>query len=334
MRRSLIASTAAATVLALSLAACSTSSTTGSGTTNKSTGTPTVALITGQLNLAYFTTMICGAQVAAKKYNVKLTSQGPATYSLPQQLQVLNAVTQTHPNGVVVAPVDPTGLNASLSSLKSSGVPVMTTDGTLSQKIDVANFRSDGVAGGVLAADVLGADLKGKGTVAVEALDPSAAFNKARATGFQQEMAKKFPGITVLPVQYDGGDNNKAAQNIEAQLAAHPDLSAVFGAQQSAGYGAASAIAAAHLTGKVKVEVFDADPTQVQGLKAGTYSVLIAQAPYYEGYDAVKVLSQILHKKIKASSVKYTNYTPLVAITKANVDSAKIKPYLYVDKCS
>jgi len=320
----------------IGVAGCSTSAPSGSssGSSTGAKSAPRVALVTGDQSLDFYTTMACGARKAAQEQKVELTVQGPPSYSLPQELQVLNAVTQTHPDGLLLVPVDPTGLNAAVNTLRSSNTPVVTADGQLSEKLDIANLRSDNIAGGAAAADALGAALGGKGTVAIEALAPTAIYNAQRVQGFQQEIKEKYAGIELLAPQYDSGDKNKAAQNMAAVLQAHPDLAGIFGAQQTAGGGAVSAVAAAGLTNKVKVASYDADPSQVQQLRSGDYVALVAQAPYYEGYEGVKLLAQLISGQVKASDVKYQQYTPVVAVTKSNVDDPKVKPYLYVSKCS
>ena len=295
---------------------------------------PRITLVTGGQSLDFYITMACGAKAAAKANNVNLTVQGPATYSLPQSLQVLNAVIQTHPQGVLLVPVDPTGLNAAVSTLKASKTPVVTVDGQLSEKLDIANLRSNNIQGGAVAADALGAALKGVGTVAIEALAPTAIYNAQRVTGFKNEMEKKYPGVVMLATTYDSGDANVAAQNIAATLQAHPDLAGIFAAQQTAGNGAVSAVAAAGLTSKIKVASYDADPAQVKALREGGYVALVAQAPYYEGYQGVVLLAKLIRGQVKAAKVTYQQYTPVVAVTKANVDNPKVKPYLYTSKCS
>lgn len=330
---------AAAVIAGVSLfiaAGCSTSSTSsspGSGKSVAPSAAPKVTLVTGARNLDFYTTMTCGAQKAAKEHHVDLTIQGPPNYSLPQQLQVVNAVVQTKPDGLLLVPVDPNGLNAAVKAATSNGTVVVTADGQLSQKLDVANLRSNNIDGGAAAAKALGAALGGKGTLAIEALAPSATYNAERVKGFQDEMKKSYPNITLLSPQYDNGDKTKAAQNVSAQIQAHPNLAGVFGAQQTAGEGAVAAVKATGKSAQIKVAAYDADPSQVGSLRAGNYTVLIAQAPFYEGEQGVKLLAQLLRKEVAADSVKYQQYTPVIAVTKKNVDDPKVQPYLYVSSC-
>ncbi len=282
----------------------------------------------------YVDSEICGAQAAAKKYNVSLKVAAASGDSVASELPVLNAAIQTHPQGLLVDPDDPNGLNAGLKQAVSNGAALITIDGQLSQKIDTANIKTDNAKGGALAADALGAALKGKGTVAVEALNPSAIFNAQRVSGFVNEMKKTYPNNKILPTQSDNLDENTASQHILAQLAANPTLAGIYAAQQTGGEGALSALKAAGKAGKVKVVSYDADPSQVSGLKDGDYLALVGQSPYFQGYDGITLLSKLIRKQIKPASVTYSQFSPVKLLTKANAGSASSKPFEYVSKCS
>lgn len=282
----------------------------------------------------YVNSEVCGAQAAAKKYNVSLKVAAAAGDSVASELPVLNSAVQAHPQGLLVDPDDPNGLNAGLKQGVANGAALVTIDGQLSQKIDTANIKTNNIEGGSLAADALGNALHGKGTVAVEALNPSAIFNAQRVTGFVNEMKKKFPNIKILPTQYDNLNANTASQHVSAQLVANPSLSGIYAAQQTGGEGALSALKAAGKAGSVKVVSYDADPSQVAGLKDGDYLALVGQSPYYQGYDGTELLAKLIRKQVKPSSVTYTQYSPVKLLTKANAGAASSKPFEYVAKCS
>jgi ribose transport system substrate-binding protein len=282
----------------------------------------------------YVDSEVCGAQAAAKKFNVNLKLADASGDSVADELQVLNAAIQSHPQGLLVDPDDPTGLNAVLKQATGGGASLVTIDGELSKKIDSANIRSNYIQGGALAADALGAALHGTGTVAVEALNPSAVFNVQRVTGFLKELHKKYPKIKVLSTQYDNLNANTAARNVSAQLAANPTLGGIFAAQQTGGEGALSALKAAGKAGKVKLVSYDADPSQVAGLKNGDYLALVGQSPYEQGYQGIELLSKVIRKQVKPSALTYQQYSGSKLLTKANAGAASSKPFEYVAKCS
>ena len=93
------------------------------------------------------------------------------------------------------------------------------------------------------------------------------------------------------------------------------------------GNGVTSAVKSAGKSGKVKLVEFDAEPLQVQALKAGTIDALVAQDPYGIGTKAVALAYQYLTGD--KSTIKKHYGTGAAIITKANVSSASIKKFLY-----
>ena len=75
--------------------------------------------------------------------------------------------------------------------------------------------------------------------------------------------------------------------------------------------GAASGIAHAGKTGKVKLATFDADPTQMSMMQAGTIQLAIAQEPALEGSDGVQQALNAVEGKPVTKNIA----TPLIAIT-------------------
>lgn len=310
------------------------SSSGGSASGGSSQKPVNVALVTGLASLAFYTSMNCGAKAAAHDLgNVNLTVAGPSQYSLPQQVQVLEGVLATHRDGLLLVPVDPNGLNATVQRLMTSNTPVITLDGYLSQKLEVANIRGNNYQGGVLGADALGKAIGGKGDVARLALSPSAPFNADRVRGFSDEMQKKFPGITLLPVQYDQGATQKSASNAAAIIQAHPNLAGIFGAQQTAGEGALSAVQAAGKVGRIKIVGYDADPSEITPLLQGGYTALIAQSPYTEGYNGLTELVKLIRQETSRSKIPYQQYAPLSVLTKDNVNNPSEKKFVYLSQC-
>jgi ribose transport system substrate-binding protein len=130
-----------------------------------------------------------------------------------------------------------------------------------------------------------------------------------------------------LGVQYCNDDQTKASNQTSALLAAHPNLKGMFAMNVVSGNGVTQAVTAAGKAGKVKLVEFDAGPPQVQALKAGTIDALIAQYPYGIGQKAVQLAYRYVtgHR----AGIKKHYGTGAAIVTKANVNSPKIKKFLY-----
>jgi ribose transport system substrate-binding protein len=323
-----------ATVVVLTTTALSIVATAFGAHSNRTASKPTIGLLLGETNLPYYTSMVCGAKDAAKKLGVNLNWQGPPTFDAVAEQSSLQSLLLKHPNGLVIVPDDPNVLNATLSQQVKSGVPLVTTDGSLSHPIGLANFRSNALTAGSEAADYLGKALHGVGTVQPLGVNATFLPNVQRVQGFTRELKKKYPKIKLLPVQYtNGNDPSVAARIISSVLLAHPDLNGIFASLEGAGTGSAQAVSAAGKAGKIKIVSFDADPGQVAALKRGTYSALVVQAPYLEGYDGVTMVVNALRHKLNMKKIKYQQYTPTVIATKSNLNKPTVKKLLYVTHC-
>jgi ABC-type sugar transport system substrate-binding protein len=330
---------AAMVVVAVGLSACSSSSsssTTSSTSTSSSTSSAasaagkTVELIVGTKSDDFYVTMECGAEAEAAKLGVKLTVNGPADFSVSEQAPILNAVAVAKPDALIVAPTSATALDPELQRIQSEGVKLIFVDTDSSDtSLGLSRITSNNLGGGQLAAESLAAAIGDKGTVAVINVMPGISTTDARIQGFDQEMAK-YPNIKVLPVQYDNDSAATAASQVEGDITAHPDLSGVFATNVLSAQGAATGVDHAGMSGKVKVATFDADPQQMAALHSNTIQLAIAQDPYLEGEDGVIQAANALTGKPVTASIG----TPLVAITRQNMNEPSVSKYVYVSSCS
>jgi ABC-type sugar transport system substrate-binding protein len=329
MRSRFAGPVAAAAVLGLtagSLAACGSS---GGGSGSGASGKK-MELIVGTKSDDFYVSMECGAKKEAKKLGVSLTVTGPATFSPSQQKPLIDAAQVTKPDALLVAPTDVSALNPDLAKVQKGSKLIFVDTSSSDQSLGLTRISSNNLAGGKLAADTLGKLLGGKGLVAVISVAKGVSTTDARVQGFQQEMKAKYPGIKLLPEQNDDADSVGAASSfIEGDISGHPSLAGAFAANVVTAEGAASGIAHAHKTGKVKLATFDADPPQISMMKNGTVDLAIAQEPALEGADAVQ---QGLNA-IEGKTVPKQIATPLVAITPQNMNDPKVKPYIYKSSC-
>ena len=287
-------------------------------------------LVVGTKGDDFYVTMECGAQAEAKALGVSLTVTGPADFSASEQAPILNAVAASKPDALIVAPTDTKALNPELSRIANEGVKVVFVDTTTTDpSVAVSHITSDNTGGGKLAADSLATEIGGKGTVAVINVNPGISTTDARIAGFNAEMKARYPDITVLATQYDNDSSATAASQVEADIAAHPDLAGVFATNVLSAQGAATGVQHAGKSGKVKVATFDAEPQQVTALKSNTIQLAVAQSPYQEGQLGVEQAVNALSGKAVTADIG----TPLVAITQKNVDSPSVQKNIYVSSC-
>jgi ribose transport system substrate-binding protein len=323
--------TAAVAILALAVVVVAS---TASGSRSAATGHQSAkasynfVLVAGIASDAFYLTMNKGAQAEAKKLgNVSVQFTGsPEAFSPPTQIPFLTAAIAKHPDAILIAPTDKSALIAPIQRAVDAGIPVVTVDTFITKPIAFTNVSTDNLAGGRSAADALVKAIGGSGEVAGISVNPGISTTDQRQEGFEKEL-RKYPNVKYLGTQYCNDDQTKATNLMAALLAGHPNLKGVFAMNVVSGNGVTAAVKAAGKSGQVKLVEFDAGPPQVQALKAGTISALVAQYPYGIGQQGVDLAYQYVtgHK----SGIKKHYGTGSAIITKANVSSPAMKKYLY-----
>jgi ribose transport system substrate-binding protein len=285
-------------------------------------------LVAGIASDAFYLTMNKGAQAEAKKLgNVTVQFTGsPAAFSPPTQIPFLNAAIAKKPDAILIAPTDKNALITPIQRAISAGIPVVTVDTFITKPIAFTNVSTDNLAGGHAAAKALIKAIGGSGEVAGISVNPGISTTDQRQEGFEAEL-KKHPNIKYLGTQYCNDDQTKATNLMSALLSSHPNLKGVFAMNVVSGNGVTAAVNAAGKSGDVKLVEFDAGPPQVQALKAGTISALIAQYPYGIGQMGV----QLAYKYVTGHKAEIKKHygTGSAIITKANVNSPAYKKFLY-----
>jgi ribose transport system substrate-binding protein len=270
--------------------------------------------------------MGCGAKAEAGKLGYSISVQGPADFTAPEQIPIVNAVTAQKPAAVLIAPTDTHALIAPMQQMKSAGIKVVQVDTTVADKsIAVASISSNNLEGGAKAADALAKLIGDKGSVVVMNEQPGVSTTEQRIQGFLQEI-KKYPNIKPLATQYVGDNPAKAAQAITALYSAHQDLAGVFATNVLVAQGVDTGLKTAGVSSKVKMIGYDADPTQVADLKSGVVDALIAQEPFQEGVDGVQQAVNALTGKPTKSVL-----TGLAVLTRANLSS--MSQFIYKSSC-
>ncbi len=346
-RRTLIVTGSAAAVL---LAACGSSKTTSSTATTKApaAGATTaaapaasgaklkIAFVMGAESDPFFQAMKVGAEAEAKVKNVELIWQGdPKEYSPATQIPVVDQVLALKPDGLVLIPTDPKALQPSVAKAKAAGIAVANVDTRVEDLTDVVSFiTGDNADGGAKAADAMAKAMGYKdGTkykVVIGLTSETATTNVGRRDGFKKQIAAKYPGIEVVDQAFSQSKPDVANTNVNNWLTKYPDLNGIFAIDGSNAQGAAAALQAKNLVGKVALVGYDAYPDNVKLVKSGVFTALIAQVPAAEAKQAIDDLVQVITTK-KTDGIKHEVVIPNFTLTKDTSD-ADFTQYTYVAK--
>ena len=338
----------AAAALALTAAGCSSSSTSGESTAAASApasaaasstcaavapADTTIAFVMGAEADPFFQAMKVGAEAEAAAKGVQLIWQGdPSNYSPETQIPIVDNVLAQNPTALVLIPTDPKALQASADKAVAAGVVVANVDTHVDNLDNTLTFiTGDNTDGGAKAADAIAQAIgyeDGKEyKVVIGLTSKTATTNVARQEGFTKAVESKYPGIKIVDVAYSESNPEKAATNVNNWLTKYPDLAGIFAIDGTNASGAAAAIEAKGLQGKVALVGYDAYPDNVAKIKSGIFTALIAQDPAAEAKQAIDTITDYLANC--TTPAQRDVVIPNVTLD-ANTSEADLAKYTYV----
>ncbi|MGE5606492.1 MAG: substrate-binding domain-containing protein [Bacteroidota bacterium] len=249
---------------------------------------PTILVCPKTLASSFWLTVRAGAYAAGKEFGAKIIWKGPAVETdIAGQIAIIEDYRNKKVDAIALAACDIKALIAPVKKAINASIPVVSFDSGLDPDPTLSLIATDNLLGGKQAGEVLVRLIGGKGQVACIPYISGASTSMLREKGFKEVIAK-YPDIKLVAIQYSESDVAKAMAVTENILTANPNLSGIFAGNEPGAIGAAQAIRARGLAGKVKLVAFDASPVEIEMLQNGTIQALIVQNPYNMGYLAVK----------------------------------------------
>jgi len=256
---------------------------------------PVIALVVKTLNHPFFVDMQRGAEEAARAANVELIVQAAEReVDVERQMQIIENLIQRKVSALVIAPSGSREVVPVIVKANRAGIPVLTVDTRVDAAAlagaggQVATFiGSDNHEGGRIAGQFLAEKLGGRGRIVVLEGIPGHETGDARLRGFREGI-RAHPGMVVVasqPANWERDQGYNVCQNL---LQAHPDVNALFAANDLMALGALEAIAAAGRRRQVTVVGFDALDEARAAVKAGAMAGTIAQNPALMGRTGVE----------------------------------------------
>ena len=253
----------------------------------------------------FYFTIEKAARERAAEVGVDLAVQKLPTYELSAQLAMLNAAIATRPDAIIVSPLDPNGLQASLDNAKAQGIKIILYD---------TNTRDLSVAATFVAADIVelgrnaGREFQAlagdrTGSVFYQGTAPAQPFFKSLHQGWR-EILDKSSSYKQLPINYSDFEPAKAQSQMEAILTSTPDLiggfTGIFLDQQ----GNVGAIDRAGKADQLVMIGVDGAPQNVDRLKAGLLDAIVSVKARDYGIAAIDAaVAAVAGKDLPARTV-------------------------------
>ena len=289
------------------------------GSSTETSGAPRVAFVMKTLNHPFFLDMQRGAQEAADRAGVQLVVQAAEReIDVEKQMQIIENLLQTDIKVLIVTPSGSREIASAIAKANRAGVPVIVVDTRVDPKaaadnnLKIASFiGSDNYEGGRLAGEHLASSTGGKARVAVLEGIPGHETGDSRLRGFRDAL-QKHPGMTIVASQPANWERDQGFTVFQNMLQAHPDIDALFAANDLMALGAVEAIAASGRSGRIRVVGFDALDDARSAIEAGRMEASMAQSPRDMGRLAVEGAARLL----KSESLPPDQTVPIGLVTR------------------
>ena len=269
----------------------------------------------------FFLAARAGAEDMAKELSakhgikIKIDWRTPNEEDAQRQAEYIEQLLLAGTDGIIISCSDANKLTDAINKADRQGVPVVTFSGDAPTSKRFVSIGIDDFKCGEQTFIDLAKLMGGKGTVAAIDGNPNAQNLQQRAAGFRAA-AKRSPGIKILDIYYHKETPQDAVAKIEQVQQSNPDIA---GWGLLGGWPLFTDNALKWPAGSVKCVSVDALPPQLAYVRSGYVEVLLAQDVYGYGQHAVQHLVNKLHLKKNPASPQ--DVTPLIAVTKANVDA-------------
>lgn len=256
-----------------------------------------IAVIPKGTTHEFWKSIHAGAVKAKRQADVKIIWKGPEKEDDRQaQINMVENFISSGVNGIVLAPLDDTALQAPVAAAKKAGIPVVIIDSGLKGDDYVSFVATDNLKGGKMAGEHLAKLIGGKGKVIMLRYQEGSASTMQREAGFLEAM-KANPDIEVVSaVKYGGATADSAFQASENLLAPYKkdgklSIDGIFCPNESTTFGMLRALQDSKLAGTVRFVGFDSSEKLVAALAAGEVDGLVLQNPFKMGTLGVKTIA-------------------------------------------
>lgn len=279
--------------------------------------TPSIGLVTINLQALFFNQINDGAEDAAEEMGVDLQIVDGNNDPARQVEAIENFITQ-QVDAIIVVAIDVEGIIPAVSAARDAGIPVIAIDARVDVPpanafIGVDNYGA-GVEAGEYLVNYVNENMDGNARVGIVGALNSFIQNQRR-DGFL-EVVEAAEGIEVVGTVDGQNVQEVALTAAENLVTANPDMDLIYATGEPALIGVIAAVESQAATDRVRVIGWDLTSQAVRGIDQGFVQAVVQQDPYQEGYEAVMASLNF----INGEEVDEEILIPVTIVTGENVD--------------
>lgn len=236
---------------------------------------------------------------------IEVVATTDADFSAEQQVADLETIMAMNPDILISIPTDATATADAFQRVADAGTKIVFMDnvpkGFTAGENYVSCVSADNYGNGVIAADLIGEKLNGKGKIGVVFYDVDFFVTNQRLEAFEKEMADKYPDIEIVS-KMGFTDENGCDVVADAMITQNPDIEAIFAHWDIPCEGVLSALRAAGRD-DIALSTIDLGNNIAKEIAQGNVLGLGAQLPYDQGVAEATVAAYSLLGKEAPSYV-------------------------------
>jgi len=218
--------------------------------------------------------------------------------------------------GILISPIDAVGVNAAYDAAAAAKIPIVSVARGSASPNQTIHVAMDEKQIGRDIAEWTAKKLGGKGKVALLMGPSGAPTFRNLGDGYSEVMAK-HPGIEIVSRADGPLTRERGVKQGEDVLVAHPDLAAIYAANDDVALGAMQAVNASNRKGKTLVTGMNGVPPALRAVKEENLAMTVELNPTEWGRLGVDVLASFLN----GDKVDPRVFIKHVIIDNSNIDA-------------
>jgi len=238
-----------------------------------------------------------------------------AANNVEEQTRLVDDLIAKKVDGIVLVPVDSTAMVPAIQRVNAAKIPIALANTNANGGDRITFSAIENYEAMLLVAEYMAKQMNYKGKVILLEGAPAAQTIIDRMRAFHDTL-KKYPEIQVLAQQTADGLRVKGMEVMENLLQAHPQIDAVWCANDEMALGAIEALDGAGRLAQTKVAGFDANNDALKAVRDGRMLVTMdQQAPEQAGQAMKAIIDHLAGKTVPARIV-----IPGFLVDKSNIN--------------
>lgn len=226
-----------------------------------------------------------GLEDTFRKYGINIVGTTDANFSVEKQVSDLETLTALNPDVMISIPTDATATSDAFKRVSDQGIKLVFMDNVPDNFVAGENYvgsvSADNYGNGVIAAELIGEKLQGKGKIGIVHYDVDYFVTNQRLEAFEKTIKTAYPDIEII-AKTGFSDVNQSAEVADAMLTQNPDLEAIFAIWDIPAEGVLSSLTAAGRE-DIFVSSIDLGDNIAKEIAKGKVLGVGAQLPYDQG---------------------------------------------------